>query len=473
MTTTDRPGRQTASRSGPAGGTDVLATAERILAVVRDRSADAEAEVTVRRGTEALTRFANGFIHQNVAEEVATIRLRIALDGHVASASLGGAAASADGAADRTVLERLVDGAIEAARVRPPDPGWPGLTPPTPVPAVDHWDDATAAATPDERAERVAAFVAAGDGLETAGYCSTSAVHVGFANSAGQTCTGRSTVAEMHGIARTGTSDGSARDGGVALAAIDGGAIGALAARKARDGAEPTDLEPGRYPVVLEPDAVADILHFLGIYGFNGRAVEEGRSFVRLGERQLDPSIEIREDASDPGTVGLGFDVEGTPKRPVELVRSGVTSAILHDRRTAAKAGATSTGGALPGAESIGPLPTNLVLEAGRMPAADLVAGLERGLLVTSFWYTRILDPRTLVVTGLTRNGVWLVEDGRVVRPVKNLRFTQSYVEALAPGAVAAISRERSLVPDAWDDGATLVPSLRLAAWNFTGGARG
>ena len=131
-----------------------------------------------------------------------------------------------------------------------------------------------------------------------------------------------------------------------------------------------------------------------------------------------------------------------------------------------------STGHAVEGGAAWGFVGGNLVLEVGAVRDGDLMADVERGLLVTDFWYTRVLDPRTQVVTGLTRNGVWLIEDGKIVRPVTNLRFTQSYLEALAPGAIRGASRERTLIREGWD-AAYVVPSLHLASWNFTGGARG
>jgi predicted Zn-dependent protease len=440
-------------------------TADRVLELVRARARDAEAEVIVRTGTDALTRFANSFIHQNVAEDVSHVLLRLALDGRVAASSL-------DARTDDERLSRLVDNVIEAARVRPVDPGWPGLTQPEAAPEVDHWSPSTAAAGPDERAGIVADFVAAAGALETAGSCPTSALTVAFANTAGQRLAGRTTVASIDGIARTSTSDGSGRQAAVDIATIDGRAAGELAAAKARDGADPGDLEPGRYEVVLEPQCVANLVQFLFVYGFNGRSVEEGRSFVRIGESQFDPAITIRDDPTDPGQGGLPFDVDGTPRRPVEVVAEGVTRAVLHTRRTAAAAGTRSTGHAEEAAEEWGALPSNTVLVPGSASRDELVGRMGRGLLVTDFWYTRILDPRTQVVTGLTRNGVWLVEDGHIVRPIRNLRFTQSYVEALAPGAVLGVGADRALRFSDFG-GFTLVPSLHLASWNFTGGARG
>ena len=442
-----------------------IETAERVLALAASRAASAEAEVVVRTGTEALTRFANGFIHQNVAEEVRHVSIRVAVDGRTAATSF-------DGPPTDETLGRTIDGLLEAARVRPEDPDWPGVAEPAEAPQVDHWDDATASAPADERARRIGDFVAAADGLETAGFCDTTVLETAFANSAGQRLTGRGTAATLDGIARTGTSDGAARDAGAALGPLDGRGVGERAARKAREAAEPGEIEPGRYEVVLEPQCVANLLQFLFVYGFNGLAVEEGRSFVRIGETQFDPSLTIVDDPTDPGQIGVAWDDEGTPRHPTRVVEAGVTRAVLHTRRTAARAGVESTGHAFEGAEGYGALPANTVLSAGDRTLDELVGSIERGILVTDLWYTRVLDPRTLVVTGLTRNGVWLVEDGKVVRPVSNLRFTQSYLEAVAPGAVRGVGSERALISEGFG-GAVLVPPLHLSSWNFTGGAKG
>ena len=441
----------------------LLDVCERVLSRV---GSDADAEVTVTTGTDALTRFATSFIHQNVTDAVQRVHLRVGLDGRVAEATVN--------QTDEEALSRLVRSALDAARLRPVDPGWPGVAPPAPASSIEHWDDATANAEPQQRAERVAAFVRAGDGLETAGFCSTTGEAVAFANSAGQHLSGRTSVANLDGIARTGTSDGSGRAASARLADLDGDAVGAEAIRRARESADAADLEPGRYEVVLEASCVVDMLGFLAIYGFNGRAVEEGRSFARIGETQFDASLSLADDFGHPMAVGIGFDAEGTAKRRVDLVRGGVTSGLIHDRRTAKALGAESTGNAVAGAGPLGALPANLVLDPGSASRDELVAGVERGLLVTDFWYTRILDPRTQVVTGLTRNGVWLIEDGRIVRPVRNMRFTQSFVEALGPGQVRGIGSDLTLVGGAtFGYGAYVVPSLHLASWNFTGGARG
>jgi len=456
--------RQQASRA--------LDLADRVLDMVADADAGAgaaaEAEVNVRDGRLALTRFANSFVHQNVGEEGLSVLLRVVVDGRAAGASTS--------ATDDDGLARLVDAALGAARLRPEDPDWPGLAPPAPAPDVDHFDEATADADPAARAAVVKAFIDAGPGLKAAGYCDTEGGTQAFANTAGQRLAARSSRATLDGIHQVGETfevAGKAHQTAVRLADLDGAAAGALAAQKARDSVDGAELEPGRYEVVLEPECVGEILSFLAFYGFNAKQVVEEQSFVRLGERQFDEAITVFDDVGMPTAAGLPFDVEGTPKRRVDFVAAGITSGLAHDRRTARKLGVESSGHAIPGGESWGAFPENVFLAAGTTSPADMIATVERGLLVTEFNYCRILDPKTQVVTGLTRNGTFLVEGGRIVGAVKNLRFTQSFVEALAPGAVKAVGSDARFAAAEFGVGMVHCPSLHLASWNFTGGARG
>ncbi|MDG4822896.1 metallopeptidase TldD-related protein [Asanoa sp. WMMD1127] len=438
----------------------------------------AQAEVLVDHTTLALTRFANSGIHQNVADATTTVRLRVHLDGR----TVGGSTT----VVDATGLTGLVERTIAAAALTPVDPGWPGLAPAAPLPADGAWDEATAQATPADRAQRVRAFVDAAEGLETAGYCRTLLWSGAFGNSAGQAVHGRATEVAMDGIARVPGADGVARLGSRRLADVDGAVLGERAARKARAGADPIELPPGRYEVVLEPTAVADLLANFAMYGFNGKLHNERRSFAELGAAQFDPAVTISDDVTMTAGAGIPFDGEGTPKRAVTFVGDGITLGVAHDRRTAAEGHAVSTGHSWGGSSSWGPVPTNLRLvpddaaptAAVAGPAADghtaaLLSTMERGLLVTDFWYTRVLDPKTLVVTGLTRNGVWLVENGEITRPVRNFRFTQSYPLALGPGAVLGVGGNAITPADSWDVFGFTGPSLRLASWNFTGGASG
>jgi predicted Zn-dependent protease len=393
-----------------------------------------------------------------VAEDFVHAHLRVAVGGRLASAGTD--------RPDAGGLERLVERTLAAARMRSVDPDWPGLAPPAPAPEVRSYDEATHLAEPARRAEVVRRFVdAGGPDLRGAGYCDSNGSHSAFANSAGQRLEGRSSSATIEAIHRTASSDGRAWQSSSRLSDIDGAAAGRTAADKARRGDGLLELEPGRYEVVLEPSCLANMLEFLRD-GFNARTHAEGRSFVALGQPQLDPAFTLWDDATDLRAISRGFDAEGTPKRRVDLVHDGVPVALCHDRRTAAKAGTASTGHGFGG--DAGGIPTNLFVAPGERSPEELIASVERGLLVTEFWYTRILDPKTQVVTGLTRNGTFLIEGGRVVGGVPNLRFTQSYVDALAPGNVAGVGDDARLF-----DGSYHVPTLHLRSWNFTGGAQG
>ena len=448
------------------------ALCEQVLDLVGDR---AEAQVTASQSQPALTRFANSFIHQNVGEAGVSVSLKVAL----AASNPDGwrVAAASTTRADTAGLTALVDGALAAAALRPVDPDWPGLAPEAPVAEVDHFDPATEAASPDERARRVRAFVDAGPGLRAAGYCDTDGGTTAFANSAGQRAEGRSTRATIDGIHQTADSAGSGHATAARLSDLDAGGVGAEAADRAQRSQAASDVGPGEYEVVLEPECVATILIFLAFYGFNAKQVIEGQSGIRLGEAQFDPALSIWDDATAPSALGVPFDADGTPKRRLDLVSAGVSAALAHDRRTARKLGTESTGHAVGESDAYGPIPSNLFLGPADASfgagTSDLIAATGRGLLVTTFNYCRILDPKTQVVTGLTRNGTFLIEDGKVRGGVKNLRFTQSFLEALAPGNILGISREARFADSEFGPGLVHCPALRLGSWRFTGGARG
>ncbi|HHC08451.1 MAG TPA: TldD/PmbA family protein [Actinobacteria bacterium] len=428
------------------------------------RRGEAEARATV--GNLALTRFANSFIHQNVAEDSETLWVRVTVEGATASAATTNL--------DREALEAFVDDLVAAARLRPADPDWPGLAPPAVPPAVDHHDEATERAEPRERAERVRGFVDAGGG-ETlaAGYCETTGGEVAFANTAGQHLRGRSSQAVLDGIHTLDGAAGSGHGCAASLAGIDVAAVASLAVDRARLGRNPRSLEPGEYEVVLAPECVATIAVFLAYYGFNAKLALEGQSFAELGVTQFDEAFSMWDDVTDDRALGVPFDAEGTPKRRVDFVRDGTTVGLAHDRRTAAKMGVESTGHHVPGSETMGPFPTNVFVGEGDRSPEALVAEVERGLYVATFNYCRVLDPKTVSVTGLTRNGTFLVEDGRIVGAVENLRFTQSFLEALAPGRILGVGDDGRFADSEFGPGMMHVPSLRLARWRFTGGASG
>ena len=456
-----------------------LDVAQRTLELTKAAAPGADVEVSVDRSRLALTRFANSVIHQNVADDTTTVHIRVHLDGRTAAGS--------STLTDDDGLAALAGRTADAAKVAPLDPGWPGLAPSAEPPTTSPVDQPTAEATPDARASLVRAFVDAAGGFEAAGFCRTSHWTGAFVNSAGQAATGETAEASMDGIARQAGVDGVARHGSNRLGDLDGAVLGARAAAKVRAGGDPVELPPGRYEVVLEPTAVADLLQNLAVWCFNGKAVNERRSFAEVAAAQFDGAVTL---VDDPLAAGVGYDREGTPRQRLSLVDGGRTVAVSHDRRTAREAGTASTGNAT-GLASWGALPLHLGLQPSSAdgvpadaitevdgPAADsavaaLVAGVARGVLVSDFWYTRVLDPKTLAITGLTRNGIWLIEDGEITRPLRNFRFTQSYGRALEPGTVLGVGTTAVDLPDSWVAARWNAPALHLASWNFTGGASG
>jgi PmbA protein len=422
-----------------------------------------EAEVLVMAGDSALTRFANSEIHQNVVERSLTVSLRHVVGRRIAVVSTG--------QVDAEGLRSLVRRAAAIARSCEELDDWAGLPAPTDTAArtrVSGWADGTAEASPEFRADGVRAVIAAADavGVTAYGSFSTDAEAVAVANSAGIRAAENRTSSQLLTVhmspdGGTGYAEGVSMD----ATTIDAAAIGREAAAKARAGDRPVTVEPGDYPVVLEEYAVVDITDMLGYLGFSALAVQEGRSFVEPGRRIGSDLVTIVDDGSDQNGLPMSFDYEGVAKQRVALVEAGVCRDVVYDSQTAARAGRTSTGHGLPAPNPWGPFPLNAVMSAGDTPRDDLVKGLDRGLLVTRFHYTNVVHPKLAMITGMTRDGTFLVEHGEVVGPVRNLRFTQSYLDALA--GVSAVSSSRKAIRGFL--GAAVVPALRIDAWTFTG----
>jgi predicted Zn-dependent protease len=420
-------------------------------------------EVLFLHEWNGLTRFADSAIHQSTAREDTALRVRVISGGRIGVASTNELSTDGAVAAARS--------AMELASMAPPDPMFPGLAPPAPVPEVpEGFDEATAETTPSMRADGVAELVGRCEGgFHAAGAFETSAMEVALVNTEGQLCYAPATQATI-------TTVISGGDGGTGYAevterrasSLDPAAIGTRAFEKARDSQGPRDLEPGRYEVVLEPAAVATLLGFLAYLGFGGRAIDEGRSCFsgRIGEPLMSERVSIFDDATSPLAVGLPFDFEGTPKRRVDLVERGVIRGGVHDRRSAKQTGTESTGHALPPPNPEGAFPLNLFLEPGDASVDDMVSATSRGLLVTRFHYSNVVHPREAVITGMTRDGTWLIEDGEVKHPVKNFRFTQSLIEALRD--VEQVGRDTELASEFFF-ASSRAPALRISSFQFTG----
>ncbi|HVM30206.1 MAG TPA: TldD/PmbA family protein [Candidatus Limnocylindrales bacterium] len=440
-----------------AGG---LGLAQRLLQLAEKEGAT-EAEALVLGGSEQLTRFANSEIHQNVAEDNRTISLRFVIGRQVGVASTN--------RSDDESLRRLARSAGDIARLQPEREDFAGLPGPTEVALVaGAYAAATATASPEDRAAGARAVIGAADDAGVLGFGSYKTVteRVAVANSRGVAVEEERTHAHLITVSMGADGEaGYAEAAAVDLGQIDAAAVGREAAGKARASRNPQQVEPGEYPVVLEEYAVVDLLDMLGYLGFSALAVQEGRSFFESGRKVGSELVSIWDDATDPAGMPASFDWEGVAKQKVSLLDRGVCVDVVHDAQTAATEGRRSTGHGLPAPNPWGPFPLNQMMAAGVTSREDLIGGLDRGLLVTRFHYTNPVHPKLAIVTGMTRDGLFLVEGGEVRGPVRNLRFTQSYLDALA--GVEAVGSSRRLLRGFL--GAVLVPAVRISAFTFTG----
>jgi predicted Zn-dependent protease len=437
-----------------------LEIAERAVAMALDAGAT-QAEALVQHTRSALTRFANNELHQNVAEEDSSVNLRFVDGQRVGVASLN--------RHDEAALTRLVSSAATSARLQPEQSDFRSLPAPRPTPLVaGAFASTTVAADPDVRADAAAAVIAAARGVDAQafGYVQTSSEQVSVVNSLGiRVSEPRSRAQVLTVMMGPGGGTGYAEQVAVDVASIDAAAIGREAAERTAAMREPIELPAGEYAVVLDGYAVMDFTDWLGYLGFSALAVEEERSFFEAGKVVASPLVTIHDDAADPLGTPASFDYEGVPTQRVTLLEGGVCRDPVHDSATAARAGVASTGHGLPAPNPWGPFPLHPVMAPGGTPREELIGSLERGLLVTRFHYTNVVHPKQVVVTGMTRDGLFLVEGGRITAPVRNLRFTQDYLAALA--SVDGVSTERRAVEGFL--GTTVVPALRLRSFTFTG----
>jgi predicted Zn-dependent protease len=440
---------------------DAMALAEAALAEAL-RHDVTEAEALVMAEDSSLTRFANSEIHQNVAETNVVVNLRCVVGRRVGVAS--------SGRTDAEGLRNLAANAAAIARVVEELEDWGGLPGPTEArPAAGADSPATAGASPEFRADAVRAVIAAADsaGVVAYGSFATGNESTAVANSHGIRIAGTRTTSQLITVSK-GPDGGSgyAEAAAVDATTIDAAALGREAADKARASANAVSVEPGDYPVVLEEYAVVDLLDMLGYLGFSALAVQEERSFFEPGRRIGSDLVNVVDDGGDPAGLPMWFDYEGVAKQRVVLVERGICRGVVYDSQTAARDKVSSTGHGLPAPNPYGPYPINMVMKPGTATRDELIGGLDRGLLVTRFHYTNPVHPKLAIVTGMTRDGTFLVEGGRVVGPVKNLRYTQSYLDALA--GTVAVARDRRTLRGFL--GGVVVPAIRIDGWTFTGG---
>lgn len=420
-------------------------------------------EVIVAGSRTGVTRYARSEIIQNTSRTEVRAYVRVIAGERVASATTN--------QLDPDRMRAAASSALEAASASPPDPEFPGLALPDEVGRPEpcyRWDDRTAAAAPSERARSVRAILDAATSDNAAGIFETSAHCFAVFSSAGVDCFDAYTRCVTTCLVDDGDATGWGDDSSHALSEVDAVAAAERAARKAEGGGGQIDIEPGAYEVVLEPAAVGTLLEYLSYAGMGAKQVIEGESFLatRGGEPVAAPSVTIADDVHHPRSVGIGFDLEGVPRRRVAVIDRGAATGPVSDLRTARKLGVEPTGHSS-GSTEFGPYAANVVLEAGESPFDELIAGVDDGLLVTRFHYVNILDRPATLLTGMTRDGTFRIRGGEVAEPVHNLRFTQSVLDALA--SVTAISSDpAAFAPEFGAFGSTVAPALRVGEFRFT-----
>jgi PmbA protein len=402
---------------------DLEHIAERILKL---SEAD-ETEVEVDSTVDALTRFANNAIHQNVSEHTLGISVRAVVDGRTARATTN--------KTDEESLRRVVAAAMSLARNQPENPDLLPMLGPQKYQKVSHYFASTVSATPQDRARAVTRVCKmAEEGKQTAaGIFTTGHVRNVLANSKGLTARHDHTRAEFSVTILEENSSGWAKSNSPEILAIDPDALFESASEKAAGSRKPRELEPGRYTAILEPAAVLDFVGSI-FYDFAGTAILDKRSCLneRMGRKIFGENVTLWDDVYHPLQVGPPWDGEGLPRQKVLLVDRGVPKNLVYARATAKKMKAKPTGHGFTLPNEYGEAPMNLVFAGGDKSVDDMIRSTDRGILVTRFWYIREVDPYEKVLTGMTRDGTFLVENGRVAGGIRNFRFNQSIIEALA-----------------------------------------
>lgn len=442
------------------GKDDALKVLEKVLSFCKN----SEASVTLAASDLSLTRYYDNHIHQNLRRHNETLTVRV-----VKGKSTGIATTNL---LDDGSLRWAVQSAQENMEVSGEEEDFPGLPKPEPIGAVNGYVPATANLKPRDRAEACAVVIGAAKakGLQASGTYSSVVTELAVASSTGVRAYNVSTEAFFRTIIQNGDNTGYADRLTRDVREIDAGSVAEEALARATMYPEAIDLPPGRYDTIFEEYALADLIRFLGMLAFGADAKQQGRSFMarRMGEKVMGDNVTIWDDGLDPASLAVPFDEEGMPKKKVVFIEDGVAKGVVYDSRTAAKDGVKSTGHAAARRRArFGPRPSHMFLKPGDSTRDQMVRSTKRGLLVTRFHYTHCPEPMNVVATGTTRDGTFLIEDGRIAARVKNLRFTESMIEAFS--RIEAISKTARITRDWWSTFDSVLPCVKIQDFSFTG----
>ena len=433
--------------------------------VVKSSKAD-ETEITYIGSTTGLTRYANSTIHQNVNETDARVFIRTAIGKKIGVASTNSLAVND--------LRATLKNSLEIAKFQRDNKYFDGLPEPVEYKKIDTYFENTANYKPKDRARMVKKVFVRGNRRKytMAGAFSSGEGEVAVFNTRGVRCYQPLTGSSINIIAMSKDSSGYAVGMSRNIDDIDPVSLADIAVEKARLSRRPKPLKPGDYEVILEPSAIAEAFEWLNYVGFNSRAFMEKRSFLaeNIGKKIMSDSMTFYDDGNDTKGIAIPFDFEGVPKKKVYFVEKGVGKGVVWDRLSGKKHGVESTGHALTANQhGEGAYGLNIFIEPGDKTTGEMIASVERGILVTRFHYINgLIDPPKAVLTGMTRDGTFLIENGQIKHGIKNLRFTDSMMRAFS--TVKGISKERKLIPSWWDAvGCMVAPTIHLGSFKFTG----
>jgi PmbA protein len=400
---------------------------ERIAEKILKLSEADETELDVSAGTDALTRFANNTIHQNVAEHTLGISVRAVVDGRTARSSTN--------KTDEESLRRVVASAVTLARNQPENPDLLPLMGKQKYQKVSRHFSSTAGTTPEDRAKAVTRVCKMADKKKqtAAGIFASGSSSSVMANSKGLFARYEQTRSEFSVTILEANSSGWAKSNSPDIRKLDPDELAERASNTAAGSRAPREVPAGRYTTILSPSAVLDLVGFL-FYDFAGTAVLDKRSCLtgRLGKKLFGDNITIWDDVFHPLQSGAPYDGEGVPRQKVLLVDRGVPKNLVYSRATAKKMKAKPTGHGFSLPNEYGEAPMNLVFSGGDKSTDEMIRTTDRGILVTRLWYIREVDPYEKILTGMTRDGTFLIENGKVSGGVRNFRFNQSIIEMLS-----------------------------------------
>lgn len=429
----------------------------------------AEVELWAHRRRSAITRYAKNEVHQNALADETYVQARVAVRGAVGIATTN--------SLDAADLRRVIANARAAAELSRANAEWPGLAAPEAIAEPHAFDGATADADAAAQATPIREIAAAvrATGMRAAGTHQLELTEDAVANTNAVAAYAPMTMAYLRALVLTDAGgSGWAEDLGWSIAALRPADIAARAMEKAARDRDRLELAPGEYEAVFEELALAEVLRFVSLTGLTGQTLRDGRSFMadRMGEPVTGPRFSLWDDALDPRTVAIPFDPEGTPKRRVTLVDGGVARGVVHDRQSAKWFGTTSTGHAADARRyATGGHAANLTMAGGTATREQLIASVKRGVLITRFHYTNTPDPKRATMTGTTRDGTFLIENGEITRALANVRYRMSALDLFA--GIDLMGPQR-LVRDWWSSNGMgsivcLCPAVKVARATITG----